>query len=408
MNLRRASTMTIRRAMRGAVLLAALPAMAFAQPATPSANGPLPPGTLRAFADTVGLLQNSYVKPVSSEELLQAAIRGMVREIDPEGGDVLIPSEMAAVPSPTNGIGGVGLEMMARDGVVMVVAPLPGSPAQAAGILPKDILVSIDGTAVGTRTAWAVKALRGPVGSVVEIGVRSPSVEGVRTLRVERGRIEPRGAELSMLKDNIALLRIPSFMATTVATVAKVLATQWQRRPFGALVIDLRHNSGGLLEASVGVASLFLPANAMVAETEGRIASVNTVYLADVKRYGGSAPVSELPSAFLEMPIVVLVDEGTASGAEILASALRDNGRARIVGRTTFGRASIQSVQSVGRDLAIKFTAAQWYPPSHRNLDKVGIVPDVTTGNGNDKSEVEAAVSEARRLMGTKKEGRGL
>ncbi|MCK4118388.1 S41 family peptidase [Ralstonia nicotianae] len=401
-------TTMIRRAMRGAALLAALPAMAFAQPATPPANGPLPPATLRAFADTVGLLHSSYVKPVSNEELLWAAIRGMVREIDPEGGEVFLPSEMGAAPSSTNGLGGVGLEMMARDGVVIVVAPLLGSPARAAGIRPKDVLVSIDGVPVGARTAWAVKALRGPLGSVVEVGVRSPSAEGLRTLRLERRRIEPRMVELSMWDDKIAVLRVPGFMATTVAMVAKELATQWQRRPFGTLVIDLRHNGGGLLEASVGVASLFLPANAMVAETEGRIASVNAVYLADLKRYGGSAPVPELPSAFREMPIVVLVDEGTASGAEILASALRDNGRARIVGRTTFGRASIQTVQAVGQDLAIKFTAAQWYPPSHRNLDKVGIVPDLTTDNGNEKSELEAAVLEARRLMGTKKVDRGL
>lgn len=388
--------------MRVAALLGVLPTMAFAQPVAATASGPLPTETLRSFVDTVGLLRNSYVKPVSNEELLQAAIRGMVREIDPEGGDVLIPSEMEAAPSSTNRIGGVGLEMMARDGVVVVVAPLPGSPAQAVGIRPKDVVVSIDGVAVGIRTAWAVKALRGPLGSVVEIGVRSPTAEGVRTLRVERGRIEPRMAELSMSNDKIALLRIPSFTSTTVATVAKELAAQWQRRPFGALVIDLRHNAGGLLEASVGVTSLFLPANAMVAETEGRLASVNTVYLASLERYGGSASMPELPSGLHEMPIVVLVDEGTASGAEILASALRDNGRARIVGRTTFGRASIQMVQSVGRDLAIKFTAAQWYPPSHRNLDKVGIVPDLTTRSGNEKLELETAVAEARRLMGAK------
>ncbi|WP_342050452.1 MULTISPECIES: S41 family peptidase [unclassified Cupriavidus] len=380
-----------------AFAFALAPVAAIAQIQTQA--GPLPPETLRAFVDTVGTLGRSYVKPVSAEELLQAAIRGMVREIDPEGGDVLIPSEMEATPSATNTIGGVGLEMVARDGVVMVVAPLPGSPAQAAGIHPKDVLVSIDSVAVGTRTAWAVKALRGPLGSTVEVGIRSIGVEGVRTLRIERGRIQPRSAEVSIAGDDVAVLRVPAFSGNTTATIATALSAQWQRRPFRAMVIDLRHNAGGLLEASVGVASLFLPPNAMVAETEGRLASVNNVYLADVTRYGGTGPIPDIPAAFREMPIVVLVDEGTASGAEILASALRDNRRARIVGHTTFGRASIQTIQRVGPGLAIRFTAAQWYPPSRRNVDKVGVSPDVVTRGKDEKSEMDAAVAEARRML---------
>lgn len=204
-----------------------------------------------------------------------------------------------------------------------------------------------------------------------------------------------------MVAGDIALLRVPDFKATTVGTVATELVGQWKQRPFKGLVIDLRHNAGGSLEASVSVASLFLPANAMVVETEGRMASVNTVYMADPKRYaGGSQTLPDLPPEFREIPIVVLVDEGTASGAEIVAVALRDNQRARVVGRNTFGRATIQCLHALGRDLAIKFTAAQWYPPSRRNIDKVGITPDVTTRNGNAQTELDTAVAEVRRLIG--------
>jgi carboxyl-terminal processing protease len=357
----------------------------------------MPMETLRALANSVDALHESYVKPISNEELLQAAIRGMVREIDPNG-DVLTLSEIKAAPSTANGIGGVGLQIKARDGYVVVVTPLSGSPAQTAGIQPQDVLVSIDGVPVGARINWAVKALRGPLDSLVEVGIRPASANGVRTLRMKRERVQLPTAQLSMKGDRIALLVVPSFAAGTVATVAKELAAQWQVRPFGALVIDLRHNQGGLLDTSVGLASLFLPPKAVIGKIEGRTATMNKVLLADSNRYGGGASVPELPPDFRRMPIVVLVDEGTAASAELFASALRDNSRARIVGRTTFGNASIQVIQPVGDGLAIKYTTAQWYPPSHQNLDRVGITPDVMTSGRSEKAELDTAVSEARRM----------
>ncbi|TWG88921.1 carboxyl-terminal processing protease, partial [Cupriavidus gilardii J11] len=180
--------------MRGVLsllLCLAAPATGIAQSVQSTRSGPLPPETLRAFADTVALMQSSLVEPVSAEALLQAAMRGMLREVDPEGGDVLMASELAPA-SATQATSGVGLELTVRDGSVVVVAPLPDAPAARAGIAPKDILVSIDGQPVRDRLAWAVKALRGDEGSKVALAIRRGGGDGVRTIEIERKRLPSR------------------------------------------------------------------------------------------------------------------------------------------------------------------------------------------------------------------------
>jgi carboxyl-terminal processing protease len=377
-----------------AVLAISLSNFSFAQDRP--AREPIPRDDLQSLAATYQLLQDYYVKPLSGTEIMQAALRGMLREIDEEGGQFMMKEdldEFLASPLPTEGA--VGLEMTMRDKQVVVVSPLLESPAEKAGILPQEVLVAIDGTPVRDDVRLAFKLLRGPLGSRVTLTMRRPGIEMLREVQLERQNVQGGFVRLSMLSSEIATLRVSAFRDTTLGQMADELNTQWRRRPFKGLVLDLRRNTGGLFNTAVGVASLFLPANTKVVETQGRRAESNQIYFSDPAYYGrGSDPFAAVPSEIKALPLVVLVDEGTASGAEIVAAALRDHQRARVVGRKTFGRTSIQTVTRLGTDRAVRYTSAYWYPPSLEKIERIGITPDRILRSGDSQQELFDAAAE--------------
>jgi carboxyl-terminal processing protease len=382
-----------------ATLVATLSTLAFAQ--DQPAREPIPREDLQSLAATYQLLRDSYVRPLSGEEIMQAALRGMLREIDDEGGQFLMKEDLADLSTPPSyNSGAVGLEMISRNNEVTVISPIADSPADKAGIRPNDVLQAIDGTPIRDNIKLAFKMLRGPLGSSVTLTMRRPGIETPREIKVERQNVQGAFVRLSMVSPEIAVLRVSGFKDSTLQQMARELNTQWRKQPFKGLLLDLRRNTGGLFDVAVGTASLFLPARSRVVETQGRRIESNAVYFADPAYYArGVDPFATVPLEIRALPLVVLVDEGTASGAEIVTAALRDHKRARIVGRKTFGRTSIQTVTPLGPDRAVRYTSAYWFPPSQEKLEKVGITPDRIVEVVDFQKEITEATAELRAKL---------
>ncbi|MEF9388156.1 S41 family peptidase [Ralstonia solanacearum species complex bacterium KE056] len=378
------------------IILAMLPSIVLAQ----AANRPLPTAELRTLADVFGLLHSSYVKPLSGEELVLASIRGMVREVDPDGGEFVTKEEMAKMEQvPGVSDGSIGLEMTRRDNQIVVVSPIVGSPAEKAGVHPGDIIDVIDGVSVRGELKRAVQLLRGAIGSSATVSLHAPGDSG-REMRIVRQKLQAPFVRVSMATADVAVLKVTSFMSDTLASVASQLTQQWRKHPFKALVLDLRRNAGGHLNIAVGLSSLFLAPQSLVAQTEGRMSGVNVTYLAEPKSYGRSSDVfSDVPQEIRQLPLVVLVDEGTSAGAELVVAALRDHKRARIVGRKTFGNTGIRAVQSINQSGVLTFTVANWYPPSHEQIDKIGITPDRVILAVDPQQEMDGALTEVRAAL---------
>lgn len=370
-------------------------AIAQSQPA------PMPKEELQALAVTYQLLRDSFVRPLSGEEVVQAALRGMLKELDPEGGQFFTKEDLADFQNSADYQGGaVGLEMIRLNGEVVVVSPIQGSPAEKAGIRPNDVVYAMDGIPMNGNIAKVFKMLRGPLNSIVVLTIRRPGEVAPRDFAVEREKVPGAFVRFSAPAPDIVVLRVTAFGSDTLMQIAGGLTARWGRQHFKGIVLDLRRNTGGLLDASIGMASLFLPPKSLVAEVQGRTPEASTIYYAEPEYYSkGVDPFATVPPEIRSLALVVLVDEGTASGAEIVVAALRDHHRAHIVGRKTFGRTSIQTFRMLGIDRAVKLTTAYWYPPSHEKLDKVGIVPDRIVATPDFQGELDAAIVELRKRL---------
>nr|WP_315845378.1 S41 family peptidase [uncultured Achromobacter sp.] len=360
-----------------------------------SGGSQLPIEELRLLATTYMAIKANSVKQVPDSKLIEAAIRGMIREIDPEAGAYLTKSQVDVL-SRTASQAHIGLDVTLRQGEVVVVLPLSRSPAEKAGIRPRDAIESIDGTPVRGDVQLTNELLRGPAGTRVTVGVRRAGQP--LTFTVERNGFTPAKASLSMAESGIAVLSVRVLSEDTLASIAAALTEQWRQQPFRGLVLDLRRNPGGLLDTAVGLSSLFLPAGVVVAEAKGRTPEDNVVYKAEKASYTkGSDPLAQVPEAIRRLPLAVLVDEGTASGSEMVVAALKHYKRAKIIGRPTFGRSSIQMIQPFATGQAVKFTTSYWFTPSNTSVDKVGILPDVMIESLDPAVELNLAVAELAR-----------
>ncbi len=379
------------------VIACALSYVAIAQ----SQPQPLPREELQSLAATYQLLRDSFVRPLSGEEIVQAALRGMLKELDPEGGQFFTKEDLADSQVPADYQGGaVGLEMIRLNGEVVVVSPTQGSPAEKAGIRPNDVVYAVEGIPMNGNVANVSKMLRGPLNSIVLLTIRRPGEVTLRDFNVERKSVQGAYVHFSAPTPDIVVLRVTAFKSDTLMQIAGGLTARWGRQPYKGIVLDLRRNTGGLLDASIGMASLFLPPKSLVAEVKGRSPEASTIYYAEPEYYTkGVDPFATVPPEIRSLPLVVLVDEGTASGAEIVVAALRDHHRASVVGRKTFGRTSIQTYRTLGTDRAVKLTTAYWYPPSHEKLDKIGILPDRIVAMPDSQGELDAAIVELRKRL---------
>jgi carboxyl-terminal processing protease len=335
------------------------------KPAAPGAE--LPWQDARTLAEVLERVKHDYVNPVDDHQLLQAAIRGMVSSLDPYSA-YLDGDEYDEVKISSSGqYSGVGIEVSMEDEEVVVVSPLEGSPAAQAGIRPGDIIATIDGVPVNTTNlADTIGRMRGKEGTSVKIGVlREGSAEPLQ-FTLKRSRVELRSVKAELLEPGMGYVRISQFSETTGDDLDAALKDLRKRNgaALKGLVLDLRNNPGGVLEAAVSVSDAFLDSGVIVT-AKGRTP--------ESKFEMDATPGDALNGA----PIVVLVNGGSASAAEIVAGALKDNHRAKLMGRTTYGKGSVQTVIPLPGDRAVKLTTSLYYTPSGISINHRGIAPDI-------------------------------
>ena len=353
--------------------------------------GQLPLEELQQMAAVFGIIKTDYVDPVDEKKLINDAISGMVSGLDPHSQYFDKKSFKEFREATTGRFVGIGIEMGMEDGFVKVVSPIEGSPAFRAGLKSGDLITKIDDTLVkGLTVDQAVKRMRGDPNTKVVLMVYRKSENRSFPVTIVREEIRTQSVRSKILEPGYAWLRVSQFQDRTVDDFAHQLEAIYKQQPnLKGLVLDLRNDPGGLLEGAVAIASAFLPNNAVVVSTNGQIPESKQVFKAtpaDYTRRGGSDPLRNLPEAVKHVPLILLVNEGSASASEIVAGALQDNKRATLMGAQTFGKGSVQTVRQLSPDTALKITTARYYTPSGASIQAKGIVPDVMldeTAEGN-------------------------
>ena len=342
----------------------------------------LPLEELQQLAAVFGIIKTDYVEPVDERKLIDDAISGMVSGLDPHS-QFFDKKSFKEFREGTSGrFVGVGIEIGMEDGLVKVVSPIEGSPAFRAGLKSGDLITKIDDTAVkGLTMDQAVKKMRGEPNTKVVLTVFRKAENRSFPATIIREEIRVQSVRAKLVEPGYAWLRVSQFQDRTVDDFARKLEELYKQDPnLKGLVLDLRNDPGGLLEGAVAVAAAFLPVDSVVVTTNGQIADSKATFKASPEYYmrrGGSDPLRKLPDAVKKVPLVVLVNEGSASASEIVAGALKDHHRATIMGAQTFGKGSVQTVRQLGPDTALKITTARYYTPSGASIQAKGIVPDV-------------------------------
>lgn len=357
-----------------ALLLAVAP-LAHAQQAKLSS---LPLESMQNLAAAYGLIRSDYVTEVDGKRLIAACTKGMFKELD-SASEYLDAEALAELKGKRGTEVGIGVELALRSGLPTVAAAIEGSPADKAGLRPRDYILEIDGESMEEATLdQALARLRGKPGSELTLTVRRPGDLSSRTVTLTRAATEYKPVSGRRWGEGLGYLRVRSLREGTPREVRAAVLSLQQAGPLKGLVLDLRHSPGGLLNSALEIAAMFLPEPAVVVRTEGRLPESNQTYTATRSELQqlNKGPREPWPEALTTIPVIVLVDGGTASGAEIIAAALRDNGRARLLGSRTFGRGSIQTVRMLSPDSAVKLTTAFYRTPGGQQLQGRGLVPD--------------------------------
>lgn len=332
-----------------------------------SDTGTLPLSELQNFAEILSRIRSDYVEPVKDATLIEDAIHGMLAGLDPHSA-YLNPEAYREVRVSTEGeFGGLGIEVTMEDGFVKVVTPIDDTPAAKAGVLPGDLIVRIDDTPVkGLSLADAVKLMRGKPGSDIKLSIVRSGDNSPREITITRAIIKIRSVKNRMLEDGYGYIRISQFQANTGSALRKAIGKlkKANKGKLKGLVLDLRNNPGGVLNAAVAVSDAFIKSGKIV-YTQGR---------ADDSKLNFNATPTDLLD---NTPMVVLVNGGSASASEIVAGALQDQKRAIIMGTKTFGKGSVQTILPMKNGSALKITTARYYTPNGRSIQATGIIPDV-------------------------------
>lgn len=352
--------------------------------------GPLPLEELQQLAAVFGIVKSDYVEAVDEKKLISDAIAGMVAGLDPHSQYFDKKSFKEMREGMSGKFVGVGIEIGMEDGLVKVVSPIEGSPAFRAGLKAGDLITRIDDTAVrGLSIDQAVKRMRGEPNTKVTLQVFRKSENRTFPVPITREEIRMQSVRAKVVEPGYAWLRISQFQDRTVDDFARKLEEIYKAEPqLKGLVLDLRNDPGGLLDGAIAISAAFLPPDATVVSTNGQQADSKALFKATPQDYArrGSDPLKKLPAAVKSVPLVVLVNEGSASSSEIVAGALQDHKRAVIMGSQTFGKGSVQTVRQLTSETALKITTARYYTPSGRSIQAKGIVPDVwldETAEGN-------------------------
>jgi len=347
-----------------------------------NAVAPLPLEEMQQLAAVFGMIKTDYVETVDEKKLISDAIGGMVSGLDPHSVYFDKTTFKEFREGTTGKFVGVGIEIGMEDGLVKVVSPIEGSPAFRAGLKTGDLITKIDETFVkGLTMDQAVKRMRGEPNTKVVLNIFRKSESRSFPVTIVREEIRVQSVRAKVIEPGYGWVRISQFQDRTVEDfVAKVLTLYKEDPKLKGLVLDLRNDPGGLLEGAIAVSAAFLPKDVPVVSTNGQLPESKAVFKAraeDYSRRFGSDPLAKLPAALKTVPLVVLVNEGSASASEIVSGALQDHKRAVIMGGQTFGKGSVQTVRQLTAETALKITTARYYTPNGKSIQAKGIVPDV-------------------------------
>lgn len=321
---------------------------------------------LQNFAKVLNLIQQYYVEEVDTKKLVLGAIRGMLRELDPHT-NYMPPDLFKEFENETSGeFGGLGIEISVQNGILTIISPIEDTPAFKAGIKPGDKVVAVDGRSTkGLSLVEASQYLRGKKGTSVVLKIIREGSENPIDIKIVRGQVKIRSVKYTDLEDGFAYVKITSFIENTVKDLNKVIEEHLKKnKKMNGMLIDLRKNPGGLLDQAVKMSDLFIKEGVIVS-TVGRNPKEKEVTSASKK------------AKYTDFPIVVLVDQYSASASEIVSGALQDNKRALIVGEKTFGKGSVQSIIKLQDGSGLKLTVARYYTPSGTSIQAEGITPDI-------------------------------
>jgi len=345
---------------------------------------PLPVEELRAFSEVFGRIKSDYVEPVTDKRLITEAINGMLNGLDPHSA-YLDADAFKELQVGTQGeFGGLGIEVGMEDGLVKVISPIEDTPAYHAGLKSGDLIIKLDDSLVkGLSLNDAVKRMRGKPGSKIILTVIRKDEPKPLTFTVARAVIKVQSVKSKLIEPGYAFIRITQFQEHTGENLASALESlvKQNQSSLKGVVLDLRNDPGGLLTGAVAVSAAFLAKDALVVYTEGRTEDAKMRLTAAPENYlrgsGKDDYLKKLPDSIKSVPLVVLVNGGSASASEIVAGALQDHKRAVIMGTQTFGKGSVQTVLPLGNNTAIKLTTARYYTPGGRSIQAKGIVPDI-------------------------------
>jgi carboxyl-terminal processing protease len=355
---------------------------------------PLPLEELQQLAAVFGMIKSNYVEPVDDKKLITDAIAGMVAGLDPHSLYLDKKTLKDFNEGTTGKFVGVGIEISQEDGLIKVVSPIEGSPAFRAGIKPNDLIVKIDDTLVkGLTLSEGVKRMRGEPNTKVLLTIFRKAESRTFPVPITREEIRTQSVRAKVIEPGYAWIRLSQFQERTVADFARKIEEIYKQEPhLKGLVLDLRNDPGGYLDAAVAVSAAFLPENVTVVSANGQLAESKFTYKAAPEFYqrrGGADPLKHLQAvtkgALKTVPLVVLVNEGSASASEIVAGALQDHKRAKLLGNQTFGKGSVQTAVCLDAAFrmdncptaALKLTTSRYYTPSGKSIQAKGIVPDV-------------------------------
>ncbi|WP_225721320.1 S41 family peptidase [Candidatus Vallotiella sp. (ex Adelges kitamiensis)] len=358
----------------------------------------LPLDQLRLFAAVFEQIKREYVEPVDDRKLWIPAIKGMVSSLDPHS-SYLDKTDYQELQEQTKGkFIGLGIEVSQEDGLIRVISPIEDTPAFRAGIRPGDLITQINDRPVrGMTLDRAVKYMRGELDSKVTLTLYRKSDARIFPVTITRAMIKVQSVKAKIVQPGYAWVRITSFQERTVSELATQLKKiAFQQPQLNGLILDLRNNGGGLLQSAIGVASVFLIPNSVIVSTNGQIADAKQIYHATFENYRLSTisvdPLKNLPNIYKTVPLVVLVNAYSASASEIVAGALQDQHRALIMGKTTFGKGSVQTVRPMTADTALRLTTAYYYTPSGRSIQNKGISPDILVDQFKDGDPDDALI----------------
>ena len=374
-------------------------------------NTSLPIDELRNFTEIFGKIKNDYVEDVTDKKLISEAIKGMLSGLDPHSA-YLDEDAFKDLQVGTQGeFGGLGIEVGMEDGFVKVVSPIEDTPAWRAGLKSGDLIIKIDDTNVkGLTLGDAVKKMRGkPKTKILLTVVRQGESEPL-VFTIIRDIIQIQSVKSEVLENSVAYVRITQFQEKTGLKLAEALKKRFSEidNNVDGIILDLRNDPGGLLNSAVAVTSAFIPENTLVVYTEGRVRNSSMKLFSRPEHYlrsGSKNYLADLPEKTKTVPMVVLINNGSASASEIVAGALQDHSRAVIMGTQSFGKGSVQTILPLNNGTAIKLTTARYFTPKGRSIQAKGITPDIVVSQAtikeDDESKFQVSEKDLSRALDT-------